>query len=207
MLIDGNDNRGIDVALASRVNYNLIRSHIDDEDKNGKKIFSRDCLEIEVVHPDGFSIWLLLNHFKSKGYGSPASNDARRKLQAARVAAMLKDYNLKKDYVVVCGDLNDTPESDPLEPLFSNTSLTDVLALEFSDKADRWTYHYKKNEQIDFILISDALKKRFKGAGVERRGIFNVDKYTNGAIKPFDTVKKYTDSASDHCAVFADFEF
>lgn len=207
MVIDGNDNRGIDVALASRFKHRLLRSHIDDTDEKGKAIFSRDCLEIEVVHEDGFSIWLLLNHLKSKGYGSQASNDARRKSQAARIAQILKEYNLKKDYVVVCGDLNDTPGSDPLKPLLSVSGLTDVLALEFGDPADRWSYHYKKNEQIDYILISDALKKRFKGAGVERRGIFNIEKYTNGAVKPFDTVKKYSDSASDHCAVFADFEF
>lgn len=207
MLIDGNDNRGIDVALASRFGYNLIRSHMDDLDKQKKKIFSRDCLEIEVVHPAGFSIWMLLNHFKSQGYGVKESNDAKRKAQATRVAQILKEYNLKKDYVVVCGDFNDSPGHDPLKPLLSVASLTDVLALEFTDEADRWTYHYKKNEQIDFILISDALKKHFKGAGVERRGLFEVEKFSKGAIKPFDTVKKYSDSASDHCAVFADFEF
>jgi endonuclease/exonuclease/phosphatase family metal-dependent hydrolase len=207
MLIDGNDNRGIDVALASRLPYNLIRSHIDDVGEDKKKIFSRDCLEIEVVHPAGFSIWMLLNHFKSQGYGSPPANNAKRKRQAERVAEILKDYDLKKDFVVVCGDFNDHPESDPLQPLLKFDGLTDVLALEFGDPKDRWTYHYKKNEQIDYILISDALKRRFKGAGIERRGLFGVEKFTKGQTLPFDTVTKDTDSASDHCAVFADFEF
>lgn len=47
MLIDGNDDRGIDVGVLSNYEIESIASHIDDDytDANGKKqkIFSRDC--------------------------------------------------------------------------------------------------------------------------------------------------------------------
>lgn len=207
MLIDGNDNRGIDVALASRIPLGTLRSHVDDRD--GKtEIFSRDCLEVELLHPAGFTVWVLLNHFKSKGYGAQGASNAKRRRQAERVAQILKEgYDLKKDLVIVCGDFNDTPTSLPLAPLVKQVpDLHDVLELGFPDPADRWTYHFKKNEQIDFILVSEPLRRAFKGAGVERRGIFGVEKYTGGAVKPFDEVKKPADAASDHAAVWADFE-
>lgn len=208
MLIDGNDQRGIDVALASRLPIRRMQSHIDD--KIGKsRIFSRDCLEIEVVLPNQKSLWLLLNHFKSKGFGNQTENDKKRLRQATRVAEILSDktkYDLAKDYVVVCGDLNDTAENPPLQPLLSLPHLTDVLQAAFPDEPEkRWTYHFQKNEQIDYLLVSDPLLAGLKQAGVERRGIHNVQKFTGGETQPFDTVLKPTDAASDHGAVWADF--
>lgn len=207
MLIDGNDNRGIDVALASRLPFGTLRSHVDDRD--GKtEIFSRDCLEVEIEHPSGRTLWLLLNHFKSKGYGAQGRSDAKRRRQAARVAEILRGrYDLTRDYVIVCGDFNDTPTGRPLAPLVRETPhLHDVLELAFPDAADRWTYHFKKNEQIDFILVSEPLRAAFRGAGVERRGMFGVEEFSGGAVRPFEEVKRPSDSASDHGAVWADFE-
>lgn len=205
MLIDGNDNRGIDVALASRFPIVRMRSHIDDLD--GKSpIFSRDCLEIQVAHPTG-DIWILLNHFKSKGYGVQSTSDAKRKKQADRVAQILtRDYDLTKDRVIVMGDLNDTPTSAPLATLLSVPHLTDVLTQAFASPSDRWTYHYRKNEQIDYLLVSGPLRTALSGAGVERRGIYNVSKFTNGQTHSFASVAKPTDAGSDHGAVWADFQ-
>jgi endonuclease/exonuclease/phosphatase family metal-dependent hydrolase len=204
MLIDGNDNRGIDVALASRFPIRRLRSHVDDRD-GSSEIFSRDCLELEVELPGGESLWILLNHFKSKGYGAQATSNARRKRQAQRVAEILQSYDLSTQMVVVAGDLNDTPTSAPLRPLRNVPRLHDVLALQFPDKADRWTYHYRRNEQIDYLLVSDPLRDAFTAAGVERRGIFDVQTFSGGAVQPFSTVTHYTESASDHGAVWAEF--
>ena len=203
MLIDGNDTRGIDVAVASRLPIRTLRSHIDDRDDAGT-IFSRDCLEFEVVHPSG-SIWFLLNHFKSRGYGTQAANDAKRRRQARRVAEILARYDLRRDWVIVAGDLNDSPNSTSLQPLMAIPSLYDVLALQFPDAADRWTYRYRKNEQIDYLLVSEPLREAFTKAGVERRGIYNVHTFTAGAIQAFASVTSPKDAASDHGAVWAEF--
>src|SRR5438128_6783716 len=79
MLIDGNDERGIDVAIMTRNGFGLesIRSHVDDEE-NGKRIFSRDCAEYHIRTPANDRLIVLVNHFKSKGFGSQADSDRRR---------------------------------------------------------------------------------------------------------------------------------
>ena len=82
MLIDGNDPRGIDIGLYSQFEIASIRSHIDDSIGQTSRIFSRDCPEYEVKLPSGRSLWMLCNHFKSKGGPGPqATKDARRKRQ------------------------------------------------------------------------------------------------------------------------------
>jgi len=48
MVIDGNDDRGIDVGIMSRFPIDTMRSHVDDL-KNGNRIFSRDCPEYEIT--------------------------------------------------------------------------------------------------------------------------------------------------------------
>jgi endonuclease/exonuclease/phosphatase family metal-dependent hydrolase len=203
-LVDGNDNRGIDVGLLSKIEPMGMWTHIDDK-RGNTRIFSRDCLEVRLAHRAGFDIWLLLNHFKSKGYGSQATSNARRRGQAQQVASILSEYNLRRDYVVVAGDLNDTPDSAPLAPLMGVPDLYDVLAEVFPNPADRWTYHYRRNEQIDYLLVSRPLQRALQDADIERRGIFDVESYSNNAIRSYNSVTSSANAASDHGAAWADF--
>lgn len=91
--------------------------------------FSKNCLEVEIA--TNKSLFILCNHFKSKGYSaSQATSDARRKLQANRIKNILKNnYNLKTDLVMILGDFNDTPDLKPLKELLNTTDLFDVLDL------------------------------------------------------------------------------
>lgn len=206
MSIDGNDPRGIDVGLYSEFPIGTITSHVYDGTSRSK-IFSRDCPEYQVKLPGGKSLYVLCNHLKSKGYGSQVKNDQRRKKQAAQVAKILEKYDLKKDLVVVAGDMNDTPDRSPLKPLLGTANLFDVLKLQFPNDPDkRWTYYYKSKDQIDYVLVSKPLKDAFQEAGVERRGIYNLKKITNGAEKSFSSVTHWTNAASDHGAVWAEFD-
>jgi len=211
MLIDGNDNRGIDVGIMSQYVFGSIKTHIYDR-ANNKRVFSRDCLEIEVLLPNGRSIFFLVNHFKSKGYDYDGTSAEKRKRQAKRVSEILAGYDLQNDYVVVAGDLNDTPDSDALEPLTSIPLLHDVLELKHgANMGKRWTYHYKSFEQIDFVMVSDALKNAFVDAGVERRGIFKLKALTEASPKvdneqSFSSVNHKSNQASDHGAVWAEFD-
>jgi len=204
MLIDGNDPRGIDVGVLSRLPIEELRSHIDDRDPKGR-VFSRDCLETRIVLGNGKPLWLLANHLKSQGYGKKADNDAKRTRQARRVADILKArFDLTKDLVIVAGDFNDSPQSPPLSPLLSNPHLHNVVAEQ--QPTDSWTYAYRgKTEQIDYLLVSEPLKQAMVGVGIERRGMFGIDKLTNGKIQPLSTIKKPKDAASDHAAIHADF--
>src|SRR5262249_12689132 len=87
MLIDGNDERGIDVGLMTKRPFDIvsIASHVDDEDATGV-IYSRDCAQYEIRTAQGNTLVVLLNHFKSKGFGSQQTSDAKRKRQATRTA-------------------------------------------------------------------------------------------------------------------------
>ncbi len=199
MVIDGNDERGIDVGILSRYPIASIKTHIDDtyNSTNGQtyKIFSRDCAEYTIDIGDGKFVHYLCNHLKSKGYGSPASNNAKRKRQANRIVEILKSYNLTQDLVVVAGDFNDTPNSLPLKNLMTVENLTDVL----KNVDPNWTYH-TGDDQIDYLLVSKPIADNLKKVGIERHGIFRK----NNASFP-EVTNKVT-QASDHAAVFVEFE-
>jgi len=212
LLIDAFDPRGIDVGLYSKYPFGRVRTHMFEK-VGSSRTFSRDCLEIEVVLPDNQPpIYMLLNHFKSKGYDDGTADDKRTR-QAKRVKEILKDYDLTKDRVVVCGDFNDTPSSAPLASLLGIANLHDVLELQYgADASKRWTYHYTSFEQIDYLLVSKPLKAAFKEAGVIRQGIHELATLTSpltsgvAAEKEYDTVTAHSNQASDHGAVWARFE-
>jgi endonuclease/exonuclease/phosphatase family metal-dependent hydrolase len=210
MLIDAFDPRGIDVSLLSRLEMCDIRTHMFEKDK-GSPIFSRDCLEVTIKLPGDDFLYVLVNHFKSQGYGSEKENDAKRLRQAQRVVDIIieeRNRDLTKDKVVVLGDFNAPPESKSLSPLINVRELKDVLALKIAQPEDRWTYHYNKNQQLDSILVSEPLQKACKQAGVERRGIFDVAKYSTKGETAWPEVQDngVTASASDHGAVWAEFD-
>lgn len=86
MLVDGNDERGIDVAIMTRNNFDIesIHSNVDRADAEGL-IFSRDCAEYKVRTPSGTRINVLVNHFKSQSGGG----GAKRKRQERPFARLL----------------------------------------------------------------------------------------------------------------------
>lgn len=202
-LIDGNDPRGIDVGLFSRLPIRSVRSHVDDSytDTAGHAhtIFSRDCPEYEITLADGRTLWWLANHFKSQGYGTPTSNDARRLKQTTRVREILARFDLKKDLVVVAGDFNADPASASLKPLLSVPRLRDVFDWAGFKNQPRWTYH-SGQQQLDYLLVSDPLFAAIKAVGIERRGQLVKNE------PHFSTVTGPQNEASDHAAVWADFE-
>ncbi len=206
LLVDGNDERGIDVGLLSRFEIRSVRSHIDDAftAANGQQftVFSRDCAEYEIALPGGETLWMLCNHFKSQGFGSPASNNAKRQRQADRVRAILKRFDLKKELVVVAGDFNDQPDSAPLKSLLATPDLFDTLTSPLL-AGPRWTYQDKT--ALDYLLVSKALQAKLTAVAIERRGIFSATNFQNH-FPHFPEVTSKTDQASDHAAVVAEFD-
>lgn len=209
LVIDGNDQRGIDIGLGSKRTYPIVsaRTNIFARGDDGKKIFSRDCLEVELRVGGGKSLFVLVNHFKAKDR-NPVESDAKRKSQAVEVSRILTTrYDLSKDYVIVAGDLNDEPVSDPLAPLLATRGLENVWDVVNRPKDDRWTYYYGKAKAynaIDYLLVSNALAKHISGAGIERRGMFDLAKLTGGAESSFDGMASWKDAASDHALIWLD---
>ncbi|MCO7271829.1 endonuclease/exonuclease/phosphatase family protein [Cellulosimicrobium cellulans] len=207
MVIDGNDDRGIDVGLLTTRPYRIgsVRSHVDDRDSRGRLVFGRDCPEYVVELPDGGTLTVLVNHFKSKGYGTQAESDATRRRQATRAAAIYAGLRARgEENVVVVGDLNDTPSSTPLRPLLERTDLRDVSEHPaFRGDGRPGTYgNGTASQKIDYVLLSPALFERTVGGSVFRKGVWGG---ANGTLFPhYDTMTSATHAASDHAALYAD---
>ncbi len=210
LVLEGNDPRGIDVALAAREDYQVALARTNAFARDGDGIvFSRDCLEVDVVTPGAVRIHVLVNHFKAKDRKPEISNEKRRR-QAAEVSRILQDrYDLTRDFVIVAGDLNDEPGSAPLAPLHATPGLHDVFDLVNRPADQRWTYYYgvkKSFNSIDYLYVSDALRPRLIAAGIERRGMAGLSKLTSGAEVEFPGITSWRVAASDHGAVWADFD-
>lgn len=202
-----NDPRGIDLGIYLRGNtLGRIGTNAFDR-KAGKTIWSRDCLEVECRLPSGESLYLLLNHFKSKMNSSPES-DARRKGQAARTVEILRDrYENKIDYFAVVGDLNDTPDSDPISPLSASGIVQDVFDVTNHPADDRWTYFYRgKFNQIDYVMVSPKLAAKVRKVEVLRAGMPVAVERPSLGITPLPGIVNKSTSASDHAAIAVDID-
>jgi endonuclease/exonuclease/phosphatase family metal-dependent hydrolase len=207
MLIDGNDERGIDVGLMTREGAVIdhIRSHVDDRDGN-QTIFSRDCPEFHLRLASGERLVVLANHLKSKGYGGAAQSAARREMQARRIRAIYGGLRAEGiEHVAIAGDFNDTPDSRPLAPLLGDGSdLKDISAHpSFDDGGRPGTYgNSTRSNKIDYILLSPALFAKVTAGGIDRRGVWGG---RNGTLWPiFPEITSAHQAASDHAAIWAD---
>ncbi|PKP94135.1 MAG: endonuclease/exonuclease/phosphatase [Alphaproteobacteria bacterium HGW-Alphaproteobacteria-16] len=209
MLIDGNDERGIDVGLMSREGYPIgtLRSHVDDQGPNGQPIFSRDCPEFEVTMPSGMRLLVLVNHLKSKGYGGTAASNAKRKAQAERIAQIYKGLTDNgATHIAVIGDFNDTPASVPLAPLLHDTDLQDVFTHpSFDDGGYPGTYDLcSAANKIDYLLLSPALFDLVQAGGIFRKGMWPGSRPRRW--EPYAEVGRKADAASDHAAIWAELD-
>jgi endonuclease/exonuclease/phosphatase family metal-dependent hydrolase len=209
MLIDGNDERGIDVGLLTRRGavIDSVRSHVDDRDGRGV-IFSRDCPEYRVKLASGAMLVVLANHLKSKGYGAAAVSNARRLAQAQQVRAIYDRLRAEGvAHIAVCGDLNDTPDSAPLAPLLSQGSeLRDISAHSgFDDGGRPGTFgNGTRANKIDYILLSPSLFDRVARGGIFRKGVWGGK---NGTLwEHYPEMSNANQAASDHAAIWAEID-
>jgi endonuclease/exonuclease/phosphatase family metal-dependent hydrolase len=201
IVIDGNDDRGIDVGLASRFPIVEMRTHVHDPGPTGAPVFSRDCPEYDVELPGGRRLVVLPNHFKSKRNGDTQDAVNRRRAQAERAHAIATAALTRTDLVVLGGDLNDTPGSVPLASLFTD-GFADVSTHPDYPTDRPGTYDTGlARHKIDYLILSPLLRARLQTVGLERRGSYHPTLWT-----PFDTVTKAADEASDHHLLWADFD-
>lgn len=196
--LPSNDPRGIDLALICTDLFRVGRivSHRFDKFRrsDGRLYqFGRDCLQVEIVDDDreNLVVTVFICHFKSKYTGvdpfaepeayeaAQALNTVKRTAEAKKVVEIVESaMDVATDRFVILGDLNDTPDSEALQPLLGNNSplsLTNAVALlEQNDLAPhshvrrpRDTHMWKRPQpdgtrkeewsQIDYILCSPAL--------------------------------------------------
>ena len=209
MVIDGNDERGIDVGLMTRGGYDigLMRSHVHEKmDGRDEPVFSRDCPEYAITTPSGETIWVLPNHFKSKFGGDDRNSREKRTAQAARVAAIYRSLvEQGHDKVIVLGDLNDTPDSAPLQALLAQTDLKDASqhpAFDTGEFSGKGTFGLGNDGQkIDYLLLSPTLFARVSSAGLFRKGAWPGRRPARWTVYPELTAEVH--AASDHHVIWA----
>lgn len=199
MVVDGNDPRGIDLGILSKYPIDSIRSHVHDSFHN-KTIFSRDCPEYDIELPHGKKIVVMPNHFKSKRNGDSEDARERRKRQATTAHSIAVNALQRSELVLVAGDLNDTPDSETITPLFQN-GFVDVQQHPDYPTDRPGTYNTGlASGKIDYLIMSPALNNLLTHTGIERRGSYHPNTW-----EPFDTVTKKTEEASDHHLLWAEF--
>ena len=207
MVVPGNDLRGINVGILVREPLKItdIVTHVDDKDEKGE-IFSRDCIEYTIQLPDdGPKMLIMVNHFKAKDQ-NPSSSNMKRKRQADRVREIYEQRKKDFDYIAICGDLNDFPESDPLRHLIRDGSdLVEVMTEDnFDDGGYPGTYQTcGPTNKIDYILMSPKLAEKFTTGGVERHGLWAGK---NGTMFEHFPMQSSVDAASDHAGLWAEFD-
>jgi endonuclease/exonuclease/phosphatase family metal-dependent hydrolase len=211
MLLNGNDPRGIDVGLMCRPGYPIvsIRSHVYDRDGDGV-VFSRDCCEYHLRTPSGETLVVLVNHLKSKGYGSASDpiGNQRRQRQAVRIAEIYQGL-LREGarHVAIVGDLNDHPASDALAPLLVDTNLKDISefpGFEWGSRLGTFRGGNRK-DKIDYVLLSPDLFGRVTGGGIFRKGVHRGPR-TRDPWEIYPTLTAPVHEASDHAAIYADLD-
>jgi predicted extracellular nuclease len=224
-VIDGNDNRGIDVGVMSK-NYIGVKSHAEitfaefglfnDDLKEyglyeGDSIFRRDCLEVNLK-VDGKPLTLFVCHFKSMS-GDRDKTRCVREAEAKAVRKIIEDKfgsDVSNSDWVILGDLNDYPTG--------NHALGALIDDDFSvnlvtrlPKEEQWTHYYSQDKndgkhQLDYILVSPGLaaKNPDEEPQIIRAGQpfrvpdIKVDRYPRiGLDRP---------KASDHCPVAVNLE-
>ena len=140
-------------------------------------------------------------------YGKASDSNAKRKLQAERVAKIVRRLrNQGEKHIVVLDDLNDTPDSAPLAPLFSGTVCGDISTHpNFASDGRPGTFaNGTTGNKIDYVLLSPALYSRVTGGAVFRKGVWGGK---HGTLFPhYETMTRPNHAASDHAAIFADID-
>ncbi len=213
LVVDGNDNRFIDVALLSNYPIDFVRTHQFTK-KGRSKVFPRDCLEVHI-NIKGKRLPIFINHFTSMMRGR-ATSRPRRELQSHEVIAILKDrfgHHYGDHDFVVLGDLNDyMVEGDEaasgIRALLQSDQMVNVV--DRLPSADRWTHFYngdKSYHQLDYILVSNSLAYKAGNKStqpvIERRGqpLRVNQKNKPKMVHTFFPEIKGRLKASDHCPV------
>ncbi len=166
VLIEGNNHRGIDVALLSRFPIGPVTTHAFMEFKGPDEKtyrFQRDFLQVRVLGPQGFDFDVFCVHLKSKYGGAEASEPIRQAEtgEARKILDEILTANPKAPFVI-CGDFNDLWDSPSLKILRGSgeTELTTPLTDLPPDQ--QISYNQEPHRSlIDFIVCSPEMRKHY----------------------------------------------
>lgn len=204
VLIEGNDERGIDVALVTKLEILNVKSHKDVKfpvigQPNQTQVFQRDLLQVELKASNGYTFTAFVGHLKSKHGG--AESDLIRKAEATKISEIISEFRSENPNAnfVLMGDFNDTINSIPLKPILeSNLKFNDIIKEDLGTGKEVYTYHpVKFRERIDYMLVSPSMKNEYI------KGSVKINKFPEDMSN--ENKKWIFYEASDHLPVTAKF--
>jgi endonuclease/exonuclease/phosphatase family metal-dependent hydrolase len=167
--VDGNDPRGVDVALLSKLPIDAVVSHRHETfPKQGTNAplykFARDVLEVHFTF-NGRPLVLLGVHFKAKN-----DDDPDKRLAEAQRTRAIADQLRADDperAVLVLGDFNDLPGSEPYLAVVGPASDAFANAADLVSTADRFTFVFNGNEElVDHQMMAPRLTTLLESATI-----------------------------------------
>ncbi|MDA0667112.1 MAG: endonuclease/exonuclease/phosphatase family protein [Planctomycetota bacterium] len=172
VLFEGNDGRGIDVGVLTRLPINSVTSyrHLRFKDSAGREQkFRRDLLRVSIggkLNADAYVV-----HFKSQNGGE--NSDVIRTSEAHAAAGIIA-AEMEKDpgyRGFITGDFNEVVGESTLQEFF------DIGLVDSCEGTEKVTYNQKPYlTRIDFMLFTPALAKDVKASEV-------VDSITGVSLK------------------------
>ena len=196
IVLPGNDPRGINVALLSKIAPETVLSHAGDtfiEKSTPGKFYkySRDCLEVHLT-VNGRRLVLLGVHFKSKA----TPDDPDKRLAEGEYTRILADGLTAKDPglgVLVLGDFNDETGSAPWNAVAGPKADLYGDATAQVPTAQDYSYTFNgMHELIDHQLANPLLGKRLDTSSVR--------------IEHGPGIDDDSAAASDHAPVLATYQ-
>lgn len=161
-LEEGNDPRGIDIALLSKYKvekYITNKNRYTPYDENPNYKFSRDAT-LSILTINEKKIYIIMTHLKS---GLKDESDQKKRI--AQVFGLLdiidEIYQKDKDpNIIIMGDFNTYRHTEPLN-ILEKSGL--IIINYFYDEKITYTYKYKKNKKdLDYFIINKNLDKKLK---------------------------------------------
>ena len=209
MLIDGNDERGIDVAIMTRAGFDIVSicSNVDRTDSVGT-VFSRDCPQFEIRTPGGALVHVLVNHFKSQSGGG----GAKRLRQAAAVRAIADDLthraNTSWSWEISTRARRPWERRRRTCCRCSTTPVRSRIAIRC--QVSMWATSRARSTPavcaIGWTTSScpTSLQPSFTGGAVFRKGVWGDRVTRPTAWETYPEITQAVEQASDHSLVFVD---
>ena len=178
----------VNVAILTRGTVTDVQTHREGhwltQPDGTTKLLSRELLQVEITLPNGVEMTAFTTHFVSKATDSIGD---RRLAEAKFTHDVLADYIAAHPgrLVVFGGDLNDTPDSPPIQALEADGALVRTTR----DMPQNAILTWGNQAAFDHLYYPAAFTGNYK-----ETTILCDNENHNGY------------SSSDHCAVRADFE-
>jgi len=155
VLVEGNDTRGIDVALLSKIPIEEVATyqHRRFQSSAGEIMgFRRDLLRVKLGAPYNGDIYVV--HLKSQ-FGDKVADVVREAEATEMVKIMAENGAGNPDYrAMITGDFNEVPDMPTLD-IFRNSGLVDVM-----EGSEKYSYNKKPYlTRIDYGLMTPERQK------------------------------------------------